>query len=227
MVRIIFCTIFLLLLFTNCFSQIDEKGSYPEKAITLRTNPFSFLQRDAGVMIGVNYRWKPRWSATVDPKFIFYGIPRFSDNDLRYPLGVRVKTDIRYHFKESDFLNFYVAPELVYGYVRTRSTTTFGINCVNGNCAYYMQEKYTEIKKERGGALKFGMIGPVRKRNPNWKLDFYWGIGVSFFDFKYKNIPAGGSFERQPVPEYSLGNINIDGSNLTIPVGLTITHRIK
>ena len=137
-------------------------------------------------MIGLNYRWHQRWSATFDPKFIFYAVqPSGSSTGFRKPLGVRVKTDIRYHIR-----NVFVAPELVFGYTRTKITAEFGVTCVGGNCAYYTLQEYTEIKKEAGGAIKFGLTGPIRKNNENWKLELYTGIGFSFFDFQEKGNPT-------------------------------------
>ena len=217
------CTIFFLLIFYNCFSQFETDNFYSGKAITLRTNPFSFFQSDAGIMIGVNYRWHQRWSATLDPKFIFYAV-QSPDNsmDHRKPLGVRVKTDIRYHIK-----NVFIAPELVLGYTRSYTTAEFGVNCVGGNCAYYTIQEYTEIKKEIGGAIKIGMTGPIRKNNENWKLELYTGMGVSFFDFQEKGIPPGGSFVRPPTHGDGLGNLSEDEPNIMIPFGLIITYRIK
>jgi len=229
MIRMI-SIIFFLSIFCNCFSQIENDIFYPGKAVMLRTNPFSFLQRDAGIMVGLNYRWHSRWSATIDPKFIFYSIQSFAVNmDPRSPLGVRIKTDIRYHIKKFilGFENVFIAPEAVFGYVRTRSSAEFGINCTAGNCAYYTLQKYTEIKKEAGGAIKIGMIGPIKKKNENWKLELYSGIGVSFFDFQERGIPAGGSFVRPPLHDDILGRLDEDEPNIMIPFGLIITYRIK
>ena len=214
------CTIFFLSISYNCFSQ---DNFYLGKAITLRTNPFSFLQRDAGIMIGVNYKWHQRWSATLDPKFIFYSVQSPTNNtDPRKPLGVRVKTDIRYHIQ-----NVFIAPELVFGYTRTKITTEFGVNCIGGNCDYYTLQEYSEIKKEAGGGIKFGFTGPIRKNNENWKLELYTGIGVSFFDFHEKGIPPGGSFVRPPTHEDGLGTMDEDEPNVMIPFGLIITYKIK
>ena len=223
-------TILFLLIFCNCSSQVDKDDFYPGKTITLRTNPFSFLQRDAGIMIGLNYRWHERWSATIDPKFIFYAVQAPVNNiDARNPSGVRVKTDIRYHIRNFlfGFENIFIAPEVVLGYTRTRSTAEFGINCTGGNCAYYTVQKYTEIKKEAGSAVKIGMIGPIKKKNENWKLELYSGVGVSFFDFNYNGIPSGGSFVREPRHEDGLGTLDEDEPNIMIPFGLIITYRIK
>jgi len=174
-------------------------------------------------MIGVNYRWHKRWSTTLDPKFIFYAVqPPGNSMGSRKPLGVRVKNDFRYHIR-----NVFIAPEIVLGYISTKTTTEFGINCVGGNCAYYTLQEYTEIKKEAGGAIKIGMTGPIRKNNENWKLELYTGIGVSFFDFQEKGIPPSASFIRPPTHEDGLGTMDEDEPNIMIPFGLIITYRIK
>ena len=223
-------TIFFLSIVASCFSQIEKNNFYTGKAITLRTNPFSFLQRDAGIMVGSNFRWHRRWSATIDPKFIFYAVqPSFDGTDPRSPLGIRIKTDVRYHIENFlfGFENIFIAPEVILGYTRTRSTAEFGINCTGGNCSYYTLQKYSEIKKEAGGAIKMGMIGPIKKRNENWKLELYAGFGISFFNFKEKGIPAGGSFVRPPIHEDALGTLDEDRANIMIPFGLTITYRIN
>ena len=217
------CIITFLLIFYNCFSQFEKDNFYSGKTITLRTNPFSFFQSDAGIMIGVNYRWRQRWSATIDPKFIFYSVQSPATNTgSRNPLGIRLKTDIRYHIR-----NVFLAPEVVLGYTSTKTTAEFGVNCVGGNCAYYTLQEYTEIKKEAGGAIKLGFTGPIRKNNENWKLELYTGIGVSFFDFQENGIPAGGSFVRPPTHENGLGTMDEDEPNVMIPFGLIITYRIK
>lgn len=229
MVRII-CTIFFLSIFSNSFSQLEKDNFYSGPAITLRTNPFSVLEYNAGIMLGINYRWDKRWSATIDPTFVFYTI-RASTNGLPadQPLGVRTKIDLRYHIRNfiGGFENVFISPELVLAYINTKKTAEFGINCTGPNCAYYMIDEYNEIRKEIGAAIKMGLIGPIKKRNENWKLEFYLGIGFSFFDIEEEGIPTGGSFITLPTYRDNLGTIREDEANIMIPFGLKISFRIK
>ena len=229
MVRI-FCTIFFLSIFNNCFSQFEKDNFYSGPAITLRTNPFSVLEYNAGIMLGINYRWDKRWSATIDPTFVFYTIAA-STNGLPAdrPLGVRTKIDLRYHIRNflGGFENIFISPELVLAYINTKKTAEFGINCTGPNCAYYMIDEYNEIRKEIGGAIKIGLIGPIKKRNENWKLEFYLGVGVSFFDIEEEGIPTGGSFITLPTYRDNLGTIREDEANIMVPFGLKISFRIK
>ena len=229
MLRIIYAILFILN-YNCCFSQIETDKFYSGKAITLRTNPFSFIKQDAGIMLGANYRWHERWSATVDPTFIFYAIETSGSSiDPGKPLGIRVVTDLRYHIRNffGGFENIFISPEVTLGYVRSKKEAEFGINCVGQNCAYYTLQEYTEIKKEAGAAIKIGLIGPIRKKNDNWKLELFSGVGVSFFDFQEKGIPEGGSFVILPTHENILGTLEEDEPNLAIPFGLKITYRIR
>ena len=222
MVRIV-CTIVVLSICCDCSSQIEKDNFYSGPAITLRTNPFTLVEHDAGIMLGVNYRWTRRWSVTADPTFVFYTIQPNNNGMPDRPLGIRLKTDIRYHVD-----NVFFSPELVFGYVNTKKTAEFGMNCVGQNCAYYMIDEYNEIKKEIGAAIKMGLIGPIKKRNDNWKLEFYLGIGVSYFDIKEEGIPTGGSFIELPIYRDNIGSpIRDEETEIMVPFGLKISLRIK
>ncbi len=229
MVRIT-CAIFFLSICGKSISQIETDNFYSGKALTLRTNLFSVLDYNAGIMLGMNYRWDKRWSATIDPTFVFFTI-QASVNRLPAdrPLGAKVKTDVRYHIRNFiwGFENVFISPEAVFSHIRTKKTATFGINCTGPNCAYYMIDEYTEIKKEAGGAIKFGLTGPIKKRNQNWKLELYLGLGLSFFNIEEKGIPTGGSFVTLPTYQDNLGFVRKDEANIMIPAGLKISYRIK
>ena len=229
MVRII-CTIFFFSIGGNCIAQIEKDNFYSGPAITLRTNPFTLVEHDAGIMLGVNYRWTKRWSATFDPTFVFYTTQVSENGSPDKPLGVRAKADIRYHIQQfwGGFENIFISPELVFAYINTKKTGTFGVNCSGPNCAYYRIGDYNEIKKEIGTAIKMGLTGPVKKRNENWTLELYLGFGFSYFDIQEKGIPEGGSFTDLPTYRDNFGNIiQADSWNVMVPFGLKVSFRIK
>jgi hypothetical protein len=229
MFRITLVIIFNLVKPFSVFSQSGD-DFFTEKFFSLRTNPFSVFEKDGGLMLGANYRWNSRWSATIDPAFVFFtihanlnGLP----NDR--PLGVRVKTDIRYHIPHFilGFTNVFIAPEATFARIRTRKTAVFGINCNGPNCDYYRQEVYTENKKETGAAIKLGLTRPIWKHRDNWKFELFIGMGVSFYDFRKKGIPTGGSFVNLPVYMDNLGNVREEGPNIMLPAGLKIVYLLK
>ena len=180
-------------------------------------------------MLGASYRWHERFSVTVDPTFIFYTAQvQFNDMPMDRPLGVRIKSDLRYHIRKFilGFKNVFIAPEFTYAHVRTTKTADFGFNCNGPNCAYYMRDDYNEIKTETGIALKGGLTGAITKNN-RWNLELFAGLGVSFYDFKEKGIPPNSSFAILPVHEDNLGAVDEDDPNLMIPFGLKISFRLK
>jgi hypothetical protein len=174
-------------------------GNYPK--LSLRTSLHSYFDYDAGVMLGINYRWTEKFSITVDPTFIFYNGVAINEEEKFFPSGFKIRADVRYHFphKRKNGTDFFIAPELHLKYVRTKKQGDFGINCQNGQCNYTQQAVYTEVKNEIGGILKLGAIVPLSFLNSDrWFFEFYSGFGVKRQKFKETDLPTGGSFINPP-----------------------------
>src|SRR4030095_8281759 len=139
MMRILSLTSLIFFL-SSKFSFSQQKELPNERSIYIRTNPLSFLEIDAGIMVGVRYQWNKNFSATLDPTFIFFSPYYGADSYNSQPLGIKIRADVRYHFNKvsSNQRRLFIAPEFHYKYRTVDRTTTFGINCINQNCAYYM-----------------------------------------------------------------------------------------
>jgi hypothetical protein len=191
-----------LFLSINVLAQTNKKAyndSYKE--FSLRTSLTSFFDYDAGIMLGVNYRWSEHLSASFEPTWIFYnGFITAGENKI-FPTGIKIRADLRYHFekRKSRSPDFFVAPEFHYKYTKTEKEDRFGINCQNGQCAYFQDAVYTDIKNEVGGQVKLGMITPFPfVKNEKWLLEFYTGFGAKILTFREENLPLGGSFVNPP-----------------------------
>ena len=197
--RRILALVSLLFFLSSTFSFSQQKELPDERSIYIRTNPLSFLEIDAGVMVGVRYQWNKNFSATLDPTFIFFSPYYGADDYNSQPLGIKIRADVRYHFNKlsSNRSRVFIAPEFHYKYRTIDRTTTFGINCVNQNCAYYMEDTYREIKTEVGGSIKMGVDVPVDKRE-RLSLELYGGLGLKIFKYNEESIPPGGSFISEP-----------------------------
>lgn len=187
----------LLFFLPSKFSFSQEKDLPDERCVYIRTNPLSFLEIDAGVMMGVRYQWNKKFSATLDPTFIFFSPYYQPDSYNSRPLGIKIRADIRYHFKSSSNDRPFIAPEFHYKYRTIDRTATFGFNCINQNCAYYMEDTYREIKTEVGGSVKMGVDAPL-DRHERLSLELYGGLGLKFFKYVEESIPPGGSFISEP-----------------------------
>jgi hypothetical protein len=171
----------------------NKKDTYPQWS--LRTLPSSFLDPiDAGAMLGVNYRWTDRWSASFEPTWIFYTYTRNDDGRFYHPSGLKIRVDGRHHMKWELFgMETFIGLELHHKRTSIIPLATFGFNCVGGNCAYFAHTSYKELKRELGANFKWGTLGSISK-NDRWWLEFYGGLGFKAMKYKETDIPIGGTF---------------------------------
>jgi len=196
-----------------------QNNSYSE--FNLRTNLSSWLDYDAGLSLGVGYRWSDRLSVSVEPTWIFYNPFISNRDDLIFPSGVRIRSDLKYYIsrRNKGKPEFFISPELHYKYTRTKKEDLFGINCQNGQCAYFQNAVYTEIKEEWGAMLKLGLITQFPfASNQRWFLEFYGGLGAKTLHFKEINLPVGGSFINPPNRDFLNFNRDADRNTLSRPL---------
>ena len=199
MIRILFLTLFFIGTVTaNCFSQKRELDF--SRSISLRTNLFSLVELDAGIMLGVKYQFNERFAVMIDPMFIFYD--PYNSHHQR-PLGIKIKSDVRYYLDRyrPGHDRFFIAPELHLKYVSTQKNDDFGINCIGGQCSYYMNAQYREIKNEAGGSIKLGSEISLDKKDI-WLLEIYAGFGVRVIHYSERDIPFGASFVSVPIHQF-------------------------
>jgi hypothetical protein len=214
------------------FSSIIESNAQADRketglhSITLRFNPFSFLETDGNVTIGAGYQWHRRWAITIDPGYIFF-TPYANLNNSVSLSGIKIRSDIRFLFDKSKTggFNSFVAAELHYKNVSSKKWDDFGINCLGGQCAYYQRAEYKEVKKETGASLKVGTLIPVF--NDRWKAELYFGLGLKIKDFEETDLPVGGAFINPPDRGNIFNNTNENTAYIIIPAGIKIIFRIK
>ena len=194
------CIIGLLFSVTVSAQKINQSNGESYPGFSLHTSLTSFFDYDAGVNLGVGYRWNKHFSASISPTWIFYSF--YSDGGSSIiPSGVRVRADVKYYFKKRRprHPDFYIAPEFHYKYAKTKKEDLFGINCLNGQCDFFQNAVYTDVKNEIGGLVKTGIIFPLRfVKNHRWLLDMYIGLGVKQSNFRETDLPTGGSFVNRP-----------------------------
>ncbi len=177
-----------------------DNDSYP--AFSLHTSLTSWLDYDAGIMLGINYRWSQKFSASFEPTWIFYNGLVTNPDEKISPSGIKIRSDLRYHFpqKTKKSLDTFIGPELHYKNTQTEKEDRFGINCQNGQCAYFQDAVYTEIKNEIGALIKAGLTAPLTFVNKNNRLclELYAGFGIKQLKFRETDLPTGGSFINPP-----------------------------
>ena len=223
------CTILVLIFLVGfifvCYAQKNNEPFPP--SLSLRTNIFSAVEVDAGVMLGVKYQWHKQFAAVLDPTFIFFNPYRNTNtNDNGSPLGIKIRSDVRYYLDKyrQGHDRFFIAPELHLKYITTKKWTEFGINCIGQQCNYYMYARYREIKNEAGASLKIGTEVYLDRKNL-WSLEIYGGLGFKVYHFRQKDIPVGGMFLSDPNQDNIFGTREGTGVPI-LPGSFKISYRI-
>ncbi len=216
-------TFLVLLLTTTALFSYSQQ----EKIITLRTTPLSLIEHDAGIMLGVGYKWNRNWSAALDPTYVFFAP---LDNDFNTdPIkrkGLKIRADVRYHLRAQvkGKWGAFLSPEVHFKNINTYRWTTFGINCFGGNCAYYQYAEYRQIRKELGGGVKFGTEVPL---TPKFIMEVYAGLGLKQIHFQEKDIPTGGSFLEVPERDQMFGGGGDKIMQSYLPMGVKFALQIN
>lgn len=223
--------IVLLIIAINTIGQETKKSFRDETQFSLRTNPLSFIEADANVMLGIGMQWSPRLATTFEPAYIFgrlYGVTNNNDEEQgAYPAsGIKLRTDIRYYF--NDFPKgrraaLFIGPEFHYKYVNTWIEDEFGINCIGNNCAFRQRAEYKETKEEFGGFLKMGMHAPLIDR---LAIEFFWGLGVKWKWRRESGVPVGGSFT-EPPDSRGNGILPREGLMVILPMGAKLSFLLR
>jgi hypothetical protein len=218
------------LLSTHFFCAAQQtKNSYP--VITLRTNPFSFLEEDAGIMLCAGLQLNSRWAVNIDPMFIFYSpyqvdnsgdVGSATTNKIR---GIKVRGEIRYFLSNYIYgkRGWFAAMEFHYKNASTTKWNEFGMNCTNGQCDFYQYGKYNEVKTEAGIAGKMGWL--CKLWSPRWSMEFYTGIGLKWKQTTQRNQPTGATFLSTP-NDVSVFSFNNDGALPMFPIGIKLVYRV-
>ncbi len=203
--RIILLSFTLILLSLFSVTVVAQENKQVELTdipqFTLRTSLTSWADYDAGLMLGINYRWHKNFSASFEPTWIFFS--PFTDGGARLsPSGIKIRADLRYHFTKKQRKNpeAFLAPEFHYKHTKMEREDRFGINCQNGQCAYFQEAVYSQLKNEVGALLKAGIIVPMGfiSRKDRVFLELYLGFGIKQLKFRETNIPEGASFVNPP-----------------------------
>lgn len=193
--KLLFLFAFSYLFLNTKIALAQNKKEDFKNKIFLKTNPFSFLELEAGLNLGIDILGKSRLNFSGDVNFIFYNIAIDNDNFLTTapPLGFRFKPELRYYILENkkDNRRIYIAIEGLLTKINSKFFSTVNVNNNLGNFIYTQRISYNEIKTVVGASAKIGYRLALKRYSEKYFLDFYLGLGARQKFFKQKNIPAG------------------------------------
>jgi Protein of unknown function (DUF3575) len=195
-----------------------------QKSITLSWLPTSFVEVDAGFTVGAEYRLNKRWALLSDAGIIFYDP---NDNEATAGrdgvLGYKIKPEIRWYFKhrgkhahDGGFVSF----EGMFKHVNYQRFDGLPIFDNLGNLAYTYYGGYRIIKDVYGYRHFFG---------PKYKigLEMYFGVGARQKNFAVRELPPGGSFNRDFFGPRLFNTHWREGGLPNMPFGAKLLWRIR
>jgi hypothetical protein len=89
--------VLFILLFPFLVSAQTDKKKYNAsfREFSLRTSLTSYFDFDAGIMLGANYRWSERLSASIEPTWIFYDAFNSAREYKNFPSGILNKAEMK------------------------------------------------------------------------------------------------------------------------------------
>ncbi len=164
---------FAAILLLGCVAAgAQEKKTKLSYSKAVNISPFALADIDHGVMVGGEYRFAPRMSASLDLAYIF------STNyyqEAEKTRGFNIRPAFRYYFgkRQHEFLQL----QGFYKYVDYGMHGWVGKDCVNGVPSYNELQDYHFRKSVLGVNIMVGDLLPLSERA---FVDIGVGLGVRF-----------------------------------------------
>jgi hypothetical protein len=185
---------FLLLLCMAGNAQRSEQAKAPlaQHQVVIGVNPLPLVNVDQAVLLGVEYRFRSRWSVVGDVGYI--GNSRYLEENGK-TRGFEVRPAMRYYYSRNGL--GYVQGQLLYRRVNYRLTDWLGKNCVNGVPTFEQLQEFRFQKQNVGAAI---VLGSIQELSPRWLVDISLGLGLQHRTHNLKAganscyVPRGGLF---------------------------------
>ena len=161
--------------------------------VILKVDLLSFFDTYSNLLIALEHRLK-------DDLYLQHGIGfvtgfnnyDFDDDEfINSPIGFKLRSEIRFYldFVRRSRKGFYLAPELLYGYVSGDEEETVGINC-EGACDFFRLLEFKAIRQEAAFHLKLGSQRIYREKI---SIDYFFGIGYKYEWFNVSGLDLNES----------------------------------
>lgn len=181
---------------TNAFAQSDsislpKNNDAKQFLFILKLTPFSMLETDPNIQLGVEYKLNDKWSLQHD-----LGYGNFDFGDIGIPLQVfKFRTEARLYLNPTDKpTGKYIAPYFLYKNTSQYDPQTVGLDCLNGDCAYFKTvDSYT-----KRNAFALGVkYGKQKIYKSGFVIELYVGAGFRMISAHY-TAEALGEVQREP-----------------------------
>lgn len=164
-----------------------KEPTAPPKVI-LKLDLLSFFDTYSNLLIDVEHRLKPDLYLQHGIGFVtgFNNYDFDDDEFINNPIGFKLRNEIRFYldFVKKSRKGYYLAPEILYGYVFGNEEEAVGVNCDDG-CEFFRLMDFRAIRQETALHLKLGSQRIYREKI---SLDYFFGIGYKYEWFSVSGL---------------------------------------
>ena len=181
-----------------CKAQYFSDTSYyqvpvPPPKVILKVDLLSFFDSYSNLLIDVEHRLKPDIYLQHGIGFVtgFNNYDFDDDEFINDPIGFKLRNEIRFYldFRKQSRKAFYLAPELLYGYVFGDEEETVGVNCDNG-CDFFRLVDFRAKRQEAALHLKLGNQRIYREK---LAVEYFFGVGYKYEWFSVSGLDPNES----------------------------------
>ena len=162
-------------------------------SVILKIDLLSFFDSYSNLLIAVEHRLKPDLYLQHGIGFVtgFNNYDFDDDEFINSPIGFKLRSEIRFYldFSRRSRKGFYLAPELLYGYIFGDEEETVGVNC-EGACDFFRLVEFRAIRQEAAFHLKLGSQRIYREKI---SIDYFFGIGYKYEWFNVSDLGLNSS----------------------------------
>lgn len=197
--KCIFCILICQAIAFSCIAQSSSDSLTHALPIVLKFAPLSLIDIHPTYQLAAEYFIKDHWSVQQEAGYGNNAILSQRNPQERDMEVWRFRSEVRFYLysgryrdsylrSDASFSRPYWAFEGFYKRVNFKESEPLGMDCINGQCAYFQRSDYKTLKDVIGYHLKFGYQAILAKRIA---IDLYSGFGLRHIFVRYRGAPNG------------------------------------
>jgi hypothetical protein len=198
-----------------------------EHSMWIQYSPLTLIEPEVPITATFLYKTSNRLAVALDAGF-FIATQNYSDEGPKAYSGIRLKPELKYYLQshKKEPLGMYVSLQGLIKRTIEKKEEWLSQQNSGGQFVFSQLANYRERKLVYG--ISFILGGEILlDKKQRWMLDLYWGIGFRNKQFKALDLPVGLSVDYDNVKPKQLFNLFLNGTYLSLPVGIKVGYRIK
>jgi hypothetical protein len=206
---------------------IKKVETSPVHSMWIQYSPLTLMEPEVPITATFLYKTSNRLAVALDAGF-FIATQNYSDEGPRAYSGIRLKPELKYYLQShrKGPLGMYVSLQGLIKRTIEKKEEWLSRQSSGGLFVFSQLANYRERKLVYGISIILG--GEILlDREQRWMLDLYWGIGFRNKQFKALDLPDGLSVDYDNAKPKQLFNLFLNGTYMSLPIGIKVGYRIK